>query len=380
MRRYLRKMTLRRKVLFSIVVALGVAAMLEGGVRVWNRVMNGRWTVRDPDSVAVNKQLYVDHIWLGQMPRPGADIRTQGRHITINTLGYRGPNFSLAKPPGVVRIACIGGSTTFDVKVSEDSKAWPARLGVELQSRADLPPTEVINAATPGYALPRTIIDLELRTLDIKPDWVICYPGVNDVAYANRPSHQFGEAHRAIDKPERPLPWTTVLLTHSEIFNEITSRLQYARQVRFGNWWGRPVERSDMIDPRGIEAFARNLTTLIAICEAHGIKLALVTVRTAYAPDQPIEEQERLARGDLMDHPHLSLKGHYAGYEEVNAMIRHAAEAHGVLLIDQAVALPSGETDFDDSVHFNDAGAAAFARYVCELLAPRLSPELARRP
>ncbi len=365
--------TLARKLLFSIVALLVGIAVLEGGVRVWNRVKNGRWTVTDPESRAVNHELYVGHTWLGQMPRPGADITAKGRHITINSFGYRGPEFSLEKPEGVVRIACIGGSTTFDVKVTDDSKTWPAQLGTALKQKPDLPPIEVINAATPGYALPRTIIDLELRTLDIKPDWIICYPGVNDVAYADRPSHQFGEAHRAIVEPTPPPPWTTRLLARSEIYNEIVSRVRYARQIKHGNWFGKPIERSDTPDPRGIEAFERNLTTLIAICRAHGIELALVTVRAAYSPDQPREEQERLAHGDLMDHPYLSIEGHYAGYGAVNRLIRQAAKEHGLVLIDQAIDLPSGAAHFDDSVHFNDEGAAAFGRYVCEMLAPHLA-------
>ena len=131
------------------------------------------------------------------------------------------------------------------------------------------------------------------------------------------------------------------------------------------------------MNPAALAAFERNLTTLAGISQAHGIRLALVTVRTAYAPDQPLETQQKLAKGDLMDHPHLTLAGHYAGYREINRLIRAAAEKHGLLLLDQAAALPAGEEYFADSVHFNDQGAALFAEFAAERLAPAITERLA---
>ncbi|MBN2562523.1 MAG: SGNH/GDSL hydrolase family protein [Phycisphaerae bacterium] len=363
----------RRKILYLAVVSLCTLATLEVGVRVMNRVRLGRWTVSDPQTAAANSRLYVGHPWLGQIPRPAAQVFSKGRHISINSFGYRGPEFDMAKPAGVVRVVCIGGSTTFDVKVSDDSRTWPARLEAILRDHYDLHQVQVINAATNGYALPRTIIDLALRTLDVQPDWVICYPGVNDLAYSDRPSHQYGRSHEAITRPGHDPPvWKLLcerLLPYSELYNEITSRIRYAKQVRWGNWDGVAIARHDELPAEAMAAFERNLTTLAGMCRSHGIRLALVTVRTAYGPDQPIETQQHLAKEDLMDHAHVSLIGHYAGYKTINRLIREAAERHGLLLIDQATALPTGEAHFADSVHFNDAGAAAFAEFAAERLA-----------
>ena len=372
-----KRVNTRRKLLFIGIICLGGLAMLEGGVRVMNRVRLGRWTVSDPEESAANTRFYVGHVWLGQIPRPSARVYSKGRHINTNSFGYRGPEFELVKPPGVLRIACIGGSTTFDVKVSDDTKTWPAQLQNLLRDAHGRQRVEVINAATNGYALPRTIIDLALRTLDMQPDWVICYPGVNDLAYAHQPSHQWGQSHRALVHPPPPARWWDGLLPYSELYNEIQARIRYARQKRYGNWRGVEIERRDRPDARGITAFERNLATLAGICRGHDIRLVLVTVRTAYDPQQPPELQHRLAKGDLMDHPHLSLAGHYVGYETINRLIRQAAERFDLSLIDQAKALPGGEAQFEDSVHFNDAGSAAFAAFAAERLAPELSRRLA---
>ncbi|MFH1420316.1 MAG: SGNH/GDSL hydrolase family protein [Planctomycetota bacterium] len=370
-----KRLSLHRKLLYLVVVCFGLLAVTEVGVRVMNRLRHGRWTVVDPGDTAANTRLYAGHTWLGQFPRPGAEVLSKGRHIKINSLGYRGREFSLAKPPGIVRIACIGGSTTFDVKVSDDTKTWPAQLENRLREHAGLEHVQIVNAATNGYALPRTIIDLALRTLDISPDWIVCYPGVNDVGFANRVSHQLGESHNALSRPmSSPSVWSKILAA-SELHNEIVGRIRYAKQVRHGNWEGVAIERQDQPDPRGMAAFERNLATLAGICQAHNIRLALVTVRIAYSPEQPVEKQRRLAKGDLMDHPYLSLQGHYNGYATANRMIRETAEKFDLLLIDQAALLPPAEADFADSVHFNDAGAASLAELAAEVLTPRISQQ-----
>ena len=71
------------------------------------------------------------------------------------------------------------------MKVSDDAHAWPAQLE-RLLHDTGAKDVQVINAGTNGYALSRSLIDLALRTLDLRPDWIICYPGINDVGYADR--------------------------------------------------------------------------------------------------------------------------------------------------------------------------------------------------
>lgn len=368
-----RRLTLRRKLFFFALVLVLILAGLEGGVRVMNRIRLGRWFGSDPEEARANSRLYVGHVWLGQIPVPGIKVVSKGRHININAFGYRGRDFSMAKPAGSLRIACIGGSTTFDVKVCDDEHAWPAQMEKLLKQRFGEGQVEVVNAGTNGYAMPQTIIDLSLRTLDVRPDWVICFPGVNDLAYSRRVQNQFGRSHEAIIASVESSIWSQIL-PYSELYNEITARIRYARQKQYGNWEGRVIERLDDIEPAALQAFDRNLTTLAGICQAHGIRLALVTVRTAYSREQPRDLQERLAEGDLRDHASLSLAGHYAGYDAINRLIREAAERHHAVLIDQAVGLPSGEEYFSDSVHFNDRGALQFAVFAAEKMATALSP------
>src|SRR5688572_16962221 len=49
-------------------------------------------------------------------------------NLHINSHGFRGPEISVAKPPGTIRIITVGASTTFDACISNDAETWPARL------------------------------------------------------------------------------------------------------------------------------------------------------------------------------------------------------------------------------------------------------------
>jgi hypothetical protein len=100
------RIPLRRKLLYlGIVVALLLLAC-EGGLRLraWLRYGTSA-SVRDPmltyDAAA---RIYV--------PTPGYEVKGAKIHIKINSLGFRGEEFSRTKPPGTFRIVCLGASTT----------------------------------------------------------------------------------------------------------------------------------------------------------------------------------------------------------------------------------------------------------------------------
>lgn len=343
--------------------------MMEFAVRAMDRIQHGSWFYQ-----ADSQAGFVNHPLLGPIPRGGSKLVDGDHVIQVNSLGYRGDQIALSKTPGTIRIACLGGSTTFDPQVSRDDLAWPAQLATLLRGRHGVTNVEVVNASLQQYSLPRSLIDLALRTVDLQPDWVVCYAGINDLADLDQPENQIGQwQHAEIKCTEQPF-WKRAL-SCSALYRKMTEHVRHARQVRYGNREGRYIERNDEPDSRGMAAFERNLKTLVGICRVHGIRLALVTVRTAYARMQPIDVQMALAQSDLMEHSTLSLAGHYRGYEAINSIIRKTAATYRLPLIDQAAILPSGEMHFADSVHFNDAGSAALAFLVADQIAPYLKPK-----
>jgi|ERR1700722_5699100 len=111
--------------------------------------------------------------------RPGSRGRMMNCPISINSLGFRGPEFSVAKD-GVYRIVALGESTTFGMTLQPEDKPWPEVLEQiihqQLKTRR---PVQVINAGVPTYSLQDTLDRLPGQILPLKPDLIITYHGAN---------------------------------------------------------------------------------------------------------------------------------------------------------------------------------------------------------
>lgn len=98
-------------------------------------------------------------------------------HVSINSLGYRGPEISKKKPPGIVRILCLGDSGTYGHYVNDD-ETFPFYLQ-ERFFREGLP-VEVINAGVPDTTIVDQFYYLK-RSMEIEPDIVIVTFSENDI-------------------------------------------------------------------------------------------------------------------------------------------------------------------------------------------------------
>jgi hypothetical protein len=138
-----------RRASFFLATALLVVVSAEGLFAIALRFSEGEWPysrLKDP-----NYLMFEPHpdweitprkgVTIAVTPRKGgtaADFRHVYHH---NTDGFRGQGFSHVKTK--YRIACIGGSTTYCVAVSDD-QTWEFYLDQLLQ-----PDCEVLNFGTP---------------------------------------------------------------------------------------------------------------------------------------------------------------------------------------------------------------------------------------
>jgi lysophospholipase L1-like esterase len=103
--------------------------------------------------------------------------------IAINALGFRGDELSVAKAPGVVRVACLGDSTTFGIWVEKpgDVRANPTYPS-EFQrlARGDGLPVEVVNAGILGESSSEGLVLLLTQVLRLEPDVITLRFGNND--------------------------------------------------------------------------------------------------------------------------------------------------------------------------------------------------------
>lgn len=98
--------------------------------------------------------------------------------VRTNTHGFRSAPFVEQKRPGVVRIVCLGDSSTFGMNVEQDD-AYPQVLGSLLEA-AYPGRFEVWNMAVPGYSSRQGVELLEREVLDYEPDVVTFAFGTND--------------------------------------------------------------------------------------------------------------------------------------------------------------------------------------------------------
>src|SRR5262245_31923159 len=101
--------------------------------------------------------------------------------VTVNALGYRGPEVELERQPGTLRVLCLGDSITFGVAVPDDVP-YPRQLENRLRTRDTTQPVEVINAGVQRYTTYQEIDQLRLRGLSLKPDVVVLGLYANDLA------------------------------------------------------------------------------------------------------------------------------------------------------------------------------------------------------
>jgi len=116
------------------------------------------------------------HRYLEYYPKPNWS-RGKNKH---NSLGYRGDEIDIPKPKGEFRIVCMGGSTTYTGKVEDYTLAYPALLEKELRAKG-YDNVKVINSGIDGWSSYESLINFELRVLDLEPDMIIIYHATNDI-------------------------------------------------------------------------------------------------------------------------------------------------------------------------------------------------------
>lgn len=266
----------------------GVAAALliaEVGARVWLgyvatpaqwRRYAAHWTI------PTQEFQWSPHHYLTYMLTPNFK---RGK-LSHNSRGFRGDEFDVPKPDGLFRIVALGGSTTYTQAVKNNAKTFTAQLERALVGDHRRPSVQVINAGVSGYSSWESLINLEFRVIELEPDLIIVYHGVNEshtrlVKPGTYRSDNSGRRSRWIE-PRR------TLLTRSAIGRIVGARLGLWEQVGLGSFVTASqteLPRSGDVKPQALEAltahppefFDRNLRSMVAIARAHQFQVVLAT-------------------------------------------------------------------------------------------------------
>lgn len=105
-------------------------------------------------------------------------------HFSSNNNGFRSREFG-PKVPGVIRIVCIGDSSTFGWGV-DDEYTYPHLFEARLR-RAGGPRVEVFNLGIPGFTTRHGLGVLRHYAVELEADFFVFSFGANDARYVLRP-------------------------------------------------------------------------------------------------------------------------------------------------------------------------------------------------
>lgn len=100
--------------------------------------------------------------------------------ITVNSLGFRGKEVAIPKPPGRFRVVVIGDSLTLGWSVQDD-ETYAARLESLLRQRTAGRDVDVVNLGVGGYNTRQAVTWLSRHSARLQPDLVLVGFYSNDV-------------------------------------------------------------------------------------------------------------------------------------------------------------------------------------------------------
>ncbi len=103
--------------------------------------------------------------------------------VSINSRGFRGEEFQTEKTAGVTRIVTLGASSTFGFR-DRDNETYPFLLGKILAEECTSNSFEVINLGIPHLESKHILALFRKEGLELDPDVVTFYEGINDSASA----------------------------------------------------------------------------------------------------------------------------------------------------------------------------------------------------
>ncbi len=279
----------------------------------------------------------------------------------INEKGYRGLNFSVAKPEGKIRIIVYGGSFVFDIRTKK-GKDWPHLLQEILQNEGY--PVEVINAGIPGHMSFDSFGRFFTEGHLFNPDFVIICNKWNDIKYfrSDEPLlRTFVPRCGSADPRYQYSGWLDRTL------GEISQLYSYIRNDYFVI---EPVVEpippkpkevySSYISEIALKQYKLNIQLFVDAAKNLGITPILMTQPLLINPDNTEHEKEIIESDKVrLNHDVLNSVS-----DRADNIVQQIAKEKDVILIEASHHLSKNEVFFTDQVHLTPDGATELAKFV----------------
>lgn len=273
-------------------------------------------------------------------------------HPNVNAQGFFDEQWTHEKPDGLLRIACLGGSTTED--------GYPAILQTELRERLPDRPVQVMNFGTVGWTSAHTLVNYCLNVRHYRPDIVVIHHGANEFKvgpYAGLRT-DYANAFKPFSHPTPPPDaW---LIRLSNAYALLRLRIRKAQGLPPAPTLEAQVLREDQDIsatwdnlPEINRIFSQNLQALIALIQHDN--------SAAYIMTQPHDR----TRADWSPafHDHM---------DRVNESLRRLARDKQIALLDLADLWAGRQAIHIDPIHLTPEAIQAKAEALAEFIAARL--------
>jgi len=337
---------------FVILLSLGVLVCAEATVRV-------RAYAKYGSSGGIEQTYHFDE----ELGLRVAIPNSQFGSIRISEQGFRSPSVPMPKPAETIRLAFLGGSTTYCAEVSDEALTWPHLVTGALKQHYPNVDFDYINAGVPGVGVGHARQYLEKRVANYAPDVILIYEATNDLS-AN--SYDVAKSLGQVpSRTEQDLNWLSrySLLSYLVEKNLLVRRLQSQIEEPTKSLVLTPDLMRAIVAP-----FERDLTDLVRSSQRVAPLVAVITFAPRVRADQTAEEQRAAAVTSLYHMPFMTVGGIIDAFAAYNETIATVAKSSQALLIGEESTIPGDGDHYVDSVHFTDKGSRAMARRVVERL------------
>jgi lysophospholipase L1-like esterase len=281
------------------------------------------------------------------------------RRITVNSLGFRGPEIRVPKPQDAVRIAFIGDSVSYCGEVSGNDRTWPDLVTASLRQSFPGVDFDYVNGGVPGYTIRMMERNLSYRIAGLKPD-IILIEGGNDFSAEMR---ELAVKQGIINDPRiREMTWPSRYSLLWHLVEKNLRVLTTQRQIR-------AIQGRLVVDTATMGGqYRQDLIELVRTAQKTGRLVAILTISPQFRSDQPPDQQMRASASQLFYMPFITPATLINGIDRYNEIVRAVADETGALLIGHENDIPGDPVHFVDAWHLTDAGSRAMAQRVSRFL------------
>jgi lysophospholipase L1-like esterase len=261
--------------------------------------------------------------------------------------GFTGVSYAdLPKPPGIIRVACLGGSTTQD--------GYPAMLEEHLNREGGGRRFQVLNFGLAYYTSAHSVVNYVLNVRDFSPDFVVIHHNCNDALPRGYKNFRPDYAHvlKSWDYQGEP---DVFMIRYSIYYRFIRAYL--LPKFNIGNIpFAKATEKRDgkkgAYQPEELQTFKRNIKTIVTLADEEKHIVIITT--------QPRSRVRKYSeRGAPAYNQHI---------DSTNELLRQFARENSLPLVDLDQLMTGREEYFWDPVHVVDQGNDLKAAKICKTI------------